>query len=87
MTSATIQIVNFEKQVSQYAIVKHVGSGYRLPNGTRQALEVKEGDKVLLGKYSGSDVDVASRQGDPVQYGYENMVMVDYDAILAILED
>jgi chaperonin GroES len=35
-----------------------VGSGKLLDNGTVRALEVKVGDKVLFGKYSGSEVKV-----------------------------
>lgn len=36
-----------------------VGSGYRLQDGSIKELEVKVGDKVLFGKYSGTDVKVA----------------------------
>ena len=35
-----------------------VGSGKQLDNGTVRALEVKVGDKVLFGKYSGNEVKV-----------------------------
>jgi chaperonin GroES len=35
-----------------------VGSGKVLDNGTVRALEVKVGDKVLFGKYSGNEVKV-----------------------------
>ncbi|MDD1618034.1 MAG: co-chaperone GroES [Methylococcaceae bacterium] len=35
-----------------------VGSGKLLDNGTVRALEVKVGDKVLFGKYSGNEVKV-----------------------------
>ena len=35
-----------------------VGSGKALDNGTVRALEVKVGDKVLFGKYSGNEVKV-----------------------------
>ena len=39
-------------------IVLAVGSGKALDNGTVRALEVKVGDKVLFGKYSGNEVKV-----------------------------
>jgi len=39
-------------------IVLAVGSGKLLDNGTVRALEVKVGDKVLFGKYSGNEVKV-----------------------------
>ncbi|MAX67610.1 MAG: co-chaperone GroES [Bacteriovoracaceae bacterium] len=35
-----------------------VGSGYRLPDGSVRALEVKAGDKVLFDKWGGSEVKV-----------------------------
>ena len=35
-----------------------VGSGKQLDNGEVRALEVKVGDKVLFGKYSGNEVKV-----------------------------
>ncbi|MCK5880288.1 MAG: co-chaperone GroES [Sinobacterium sp.] len=35
-----------------------VGNGKQLDNGQVQALEVKVGDKVLFGKYSGSEVKI-----------------------------
>ncbi len=35
-----------------------VGTGKLLDNGTVRALEVKVGDKVLFGKYSGNEVKV-----------------------------
>jgi len=39
-------------------VVLAVGNGKALDNGTVRALEVKVGDKVLFGKYSGSEVKV-----------------------------
>ena len=39
-------------------IVLAVGSGKALDNGQVRALDVKVGDKVLFGKYSGSEVKV-----------------------------
>jgi chaperonin GroES len=39
-----------------------VGSGKPLDNGQVRALEVKVGDKVLFGKYSGSEVKVDGEQ-------------------------
>jgi chaperonin GroES len=40
------------------AKVVAVGSGKRLENGTVIPLEVKEGDRVLFGKYSGTEIKV-----------------------------
>ncbi|PPD04931.1 MAG: co-chaperone GroES [Methylobacter sp.] len=39
-------------------LVLAVGNGKPLDNGTVRALEVKVGDKVLFGKYAGSEVKV-----------------------------
>jgi len=39
-----------------------VGTGKPLDNGQVRALEVKVGDKVLFGKYSGSEVKVDGEQ-------------------------
>jgi chaperonin GroES len=39
-------------------VVLAVGKGKLLDNGAVRALEVKEGDKVLFGKYSGNEVKV-----------------------------
>lgn len=39
-----------------------VGSGKALDNGQIRALEVKVGDKVLFGKYSGTEVKVDGEQ-------------------------
>jgi len=39
-------------------VILAIGSGKQLDNGQVRALEVKVGDKVLFGKYSGSEVKV-----------------------------
>jgi chaperonin GroES len=39
-----------------------VGSGYRNTDGSKTSLEVKAGDKVLFGKYSGSEVKVEGNE-------------------------
>lgn len=52
-----------------------VGPGYRLDNGSVAELAVKEGDKVLFGKYSGSEVKLE---------GQEYLIMKESD-ILGIL--
>lgn len=44
------------KEKPQEGEVIAVGNGKLLENGTRAAMEVKEGDKVLFGKYAGSEV-------------------------------
>jgi chaperonin GroES len=39
-----------------------VGNGKILENGDRRALDVKVGDRVLFGKYSGTEVKIAGEQ-------------------------
>ncbi len=46
------------KEKSVEGEVVAVGSGTRLDNGTLQPLDVKVGDRVLFGKYSGVEVKI-----------------------------
>jgi len=49
-----------------------VGNGKRQDNGDRIALDVKVGDKVLFGKYSGTEVKV---EGEEVLVMREDDIM------------
>ena len=49
------------KEKSQEGQVVAVGKGKVLENGSLLPLEVKEGDRVLFGKFSGSEVRVADQ--------------------------
>ena len=51
-----IIIPDTAKEKSQEGEVIAVGTGKRLENGSVVALEVKEGDRILFGKYSGSEI-------------------------------
>ncbi len=51
-----IIIPDSAKEKPQEAEVVAVGSGKRLEDGTVIPLEVKEGDRVLFGKYSGTEI-------------------------------
>ena len=53
-----------------------VGAGKILENGKKQPLEVKKGDKVLFGKYAGTDITVE---------GEEHLIMRE-DDIIAVIE-
>ena len=55
--------------------VTAVGAGKILENGTKQPLEVKKGDKVLFGKYAGTDITID---------GEEHLIMRE-DDIIAII--
>ncbi|HTJ40603.1 MAG TPA: co-chaperone GroES [Kofleriaceae bacterium] len=53
-----------------------VGSGKRLEDGTLVALDVKKGDKVLFGKYAGTEIKVG---------GVDHIILRE-DEILGVLE-
>jgi chaperonin GroES len=53
-----------------------VGSGKVLEKGKKVPLQVKEGDRILFGKYSGTEVKIE---------GEENLIMRE-DDIIAIVE-
>ena len=53
-----------------------VGEGKPLDNGTTRALKVKVGDKVLFGKYSGTEVKV---DGD-------DLVVMREEDVMAVIE-
>jgi chaperonin GroES len=56
--------------------VVSVGNGKRLDNGELRALEVKAGDKILFGKYSGTEVKVDG----------EELIVMREDDIMGIVE-
>jgi chaperonin GroES len=55
-TDGGLFIPDNAKEKPLEAVVIAVGSGKLLENGTRQPIAVKAGDKILIAKYSGSDV-------------------------------
>ena len=57
-THKGIFIPDSAQEKPQEGEVIAVGHGKRLDNGTLVALDVKAGDRVLFGKYSGSDTKV-----------------------------
>ncbi len=75
-TAGGIIIPDNNKEKPAQGKVVSVGSGYRNTDGTVRALDVKEGDKVLFGKYAGTEVKVD---------GQEFLIMRE-DDILGILQ-
>jgi len=53
-----IIIPDTAKEKPQEGLVVAVGNGKILENGTKVSLEVKDGDRVLFGKYSGTEIKV-----------------------------
>jgi len=70
-----IIIPDTAKEKPQEGEVIAVGNGKILDNGTRVAMEVKKGDRILFGKYAGSEVKL-----DGVEY-----LIMREDDILGIL--
>ena len=61
-----IIIPDSAKEKPQEAEIIAVGNGKRLDDGKIFPLDVKAGDKVLIGKYSGTDITVEGEEaGDP----------------------
>jgi chaperonin GroES len=75
-TKGGIIIPDSAKEKPMEGEVIAVGSGKVLDNGTKQAPEVKTGDRVLFGKYSGTEVKIE---------GVEHLIMRE-DDILGVLE-
>jgi len=76
-TKGGIVLPDTAKEKPQEGEVIAVGKGKMLENGTIKAPEVKTGDKVLYGKYSGNEI--TTKEGD------ERLIMKEED-ILAIVK-
>jgi len=75
-TKGGIIIPDSAKEKPMEGEVIAVGTGKILENGTKQPLEVKEGNRVLFGKYAGTEVKID---------GVEHLIMRE-DDILGIIE-
>ena len=65
------------KEKPQEGRVLAVGTGRTLDNGTKVAMEVKVGDKIIYSKYSGSEIKIE---------GKEVLIISEKD-VLAIVSD
>jgi chaperonin GroES len=70
-----IVIPDTAKEKPQEGEVVAVGNGKVLENGTRTTMEVKAGDRILFGKYAGSEVKIEG----------EELLIMREDDILGIL--
>ena len=70
-----IIIPDTAKEKPQRGDVIAVGNGKVLENGTRLPLDVKAGDKILFGKYSGTEIKVDG----------EDVLILREDEVLAVL--
>ena len=57
-TKGGLIIPDSAKEKPQEGVVVAVGKGARDENGKRVELDVKEGDRILFGKWSGSEVKI-----------------------------
>ncbi len=57
-----IIIPDTAKEKPQEGEVIAVGNGKILDNGTKVPLDVKAGDKILFGKYSGTDIKIDDQE-------------------------
>ena len=77
-TAGGLYIPDTAKEKPQEGEVIAAGQGKYKEDGTRQALDVKAGDRVLFGKYSGSDVFVVQSTCAPTNENLmELLIMVD----------
>ncbi len=74
-TASGIIIPDTAKEKPQEGIVIAAGSGIRREDGTVLPLDVKEGDKILFGKYAGTEIKI---DGD-------EFLMMKEDDILGII--
>ena len=75
-TKGGIIIPDSAKEKPIEAIVVAVGNGKVLEDGTTRKLDLKEGDRILFGKYSGTEVKVD---------GEEHLILRE-DDILGVIE-
>ena len=70
-----IIIPDTAKEKPQEGEVLAAGNGKVLENGTKVALDVKVGDKILFGKYSGTDIRIDG----------EDVLILREEEVLAVL--
>jgi chaperonin GroES len=70
-----IIIPDSAKEKPQEGKVLAIGNGKVLENGTKVAMDVKVGDKILFGKYSGTEIKIDG----------EDVLILREDEVLAVL--
>ena len=74
-TAGGLFIPDTAKEKPQEALIVAVGNGKVLENGTTVALDVKVGDKILFGKYTGTDIKIDGKE----------VLILREDEVLAVL--
>lgn len=75
-TSSGLYIPETAKEKPARGVVIAVGEGKKKPDGSREPMQVKSGDTVLFGKWSGTDIEL----------GGEQYLLVPEGDVLAVLE-
>ncbi|HBE45667.1 MAG TPA: co-chaperone GroES [Deltaproteobacteria bacterium] len=76
-TKGGIIIPDSAKEKPQEGKVVAVGDGKLLDNGTKVPLTVKPGDKILFGKYSGTEIKID---------GEEHLILREEDVLAIVLD-
>ena len=76
-TAGGIYIPDTAKEKPAEGVVEAVGPGKATDNGNRVALQVSVNDRVLFGKYSGTEIKVAGQE----------LIILREDEILGIVTD
>jgi chaperonin GroES len=71
-----LYIPDSAKEKPQEGEVVAIGQGKRLENGSTVALDVKPGDRILFGKYSGNEIKIDG----------EDLLIMREDEVLGVLE-
>lgn len=74
-TAAGIIIPDTAQEKTQMGTVRAVGAGKISPEGTLRALTVRVGDKILFGKYSGTEIKLDG----------EELLILKEDEVLAVI--
>ena len=77
MTKSGIVLPDTAKEKPQEGSILAIGPGRTLDDGTREAMDIKVGQKVLYAKYAGTEFKVDG----------EDLLIVSQKDILAIVED
>jgi len=75
-TASGLFIPDSAKEKPQEGEVVAVGKGKRLENGSVVALDVQVGDRILFGKYSGSEIKIDGQE----------LLMMREDEVLGVLD-
>ena len=75
-TAGGLYIPDTAKEKPQEGEIVAAGQGKYKEDGSRQTLDVKEGDRVLFGKYSGSEIKIDG----------EELLIMREDEILGVIE-